>query len=109
MPTDIPASVFDRLKRHAKATGKDFNLLLERYAAERFLYRLSRTPYVNAFLLKGAMLFAVWEDEPHRPTRDIDLLGLGERTADAMLWVFQVVACGRTLAQYVMGSCCIAQ
>jgi hypothetical protein len=26
-------------------------------------------------VLKGAMLFRLWENQPHRPTRDLDLLG----------------------------------
>jgi hypothetical protein len=39
-------------------------------------------------MLKGATLFAVWEDEPHRPTRDIDLLGLGEDSAEPLRRAF---------------------
>ena len=55
-------------------SGESPNEVLLRYALERFLYRLAQSPHVDSFMLKGAMLFAVWEDKPHRPTRDIDLL-----------------------------------
>ena len=42
---------------------------------ERFLYRLSVSPSRNRFILKGALLFTVWDISPARTTRDIDLLG----------------------------------
>ena len=60
--------------------------LLDRYAVERLLYRLSESRHRDEFLLKGAMLFALWFDQPHRPTRDADFLGFGspdpQRLAD---------------------------
>ena len=64
-----------RLVQHAKATGIDPNVVLARYAAERFLYRLSRSRYADRFVLKGALLMLVWLGETIRPTRDADLLG----------------------------------
>ena len=48
-----------------------------RYAIERLLYRLSTSTYADRFLLKGAMLFVIWKETIHRPTRDLDLLGYG--------------------------------
>jgi hypothetical protein len=66
-----------RLLQHARASEQDYNRLLVRYAIERWLYRLSVSPYASQFLLKGALLFDLWFDEPHRPTRDADLLGFG--------------------------------
>jgi hypothetical protein len=66
------------LLNKAKARGEDFNLILTRYAIERFLYRLSLAPARDAFLLKGALLFDLWFDVPHRPTRDADFLGFGQ-------------------------------
>jgi hypothetical protein len=50
----------------AAKRGDDFNLLLLRYGIERLLFRLSRSPYADQFLLKGAMLFLVWDDKTHR-------------------------------------------
>lgn len=47
---------------------------MTRFALERFLYRLSRSPHADAFVLKGAALFVVWAGSDARPTRDVDLL-----------------------------------
>jgi predicted nucleotidyltransferase component of viral defense system len=70
------ASIRARLLNLAKERGEDFNLTLNRYAVERYLYRLSQSKWRDNFLLKGAMLFDLWFDEPHRPTRDADFLGI---------------------------------
>ncbi|MFA4966551.1 MAG: nucleotidyl transferase AbiEii/AbiGii toxin family protein [Thermoleophilia bacterium] len=90
-PTDVAASAFSRLKALTRSTGQDFNLTLTRFAGERFLYRLSRSQHAGSFMLKGATLFVVWEEEPHRPTRDIDLLGFGEDSAKRLREVFSEV------------------
>jgi hypothetical protein len=58
-----------------KKTGEDFQLLLTRYAIERLLFRLAASEHADQFVLKRAMLFALWTGEMHRPTRDVDLLG----------------------------------
>lgn len=71
------ASIRQRLLDRARARGEDFQLLLDRFAVERLLYRLSISSHRDLFLLKGAMLFALWFDQPHRPTRDADFLGFG--------------------------------
>jgi Nucleotidyl transferase AbiEii toxin, Type IV TA system len=72
--------------------GEDFNLLLLRYGIERLLFRLSQSPYADRFLLKGAMLFVVWDEKTHRPTRDVDLLGFGPSEKADLTRVFQEVA-----------------
>ncbi len=74
---NISASVKARLQNVAATRGEDFNLLLLRYGIERLLFRLSQSPHADRFLLKGAMLFVVWDEKTHRPTRDLDLLGFG--------------------------------
>lgn len=74
---NVAASVRARLLNRARETKQDFNLVLTRYAIERLLYRVSLSTHANNFLLKGALLFDLWFDIPHRPTRDIDLLGFG--------------------------------
>jgi len=74
----LPVSVQVRLARHARAIGVDPNLVLARFALERFLYRLSRSPHAERFVLKGALLMVVWLGETIRPTRDGDLLGFGD-------------------------------
>ena len=71
------ASIHARLLNGAKLRGEDFNHVFMRYAIERFLYRLSITPARKTYCLKGALLFSVWFDTPHRPTHDADFLVLG--------------------------------
>lgn len=75
LPKNIAASVRQRLLDKARETGRPFNELLQYFAMERFLYRLSRSPYANKFVLKGALMLMVWEAPLSRPTMDIDLLG----------------------------------
>lgn len=67
------------------------DLLLTRYALERLLHRLSLSPHRERFVLKGAMLLTTWFDEPHRATRDVDLLGFGDPSHDALLDTFREV------------------
>lgn len=82
-PNNLAHSVFQRLLNYAKENGEDFNRLLSRYAMERFLYRLSKSEHSNKFVLKGALLFMVWEPNyDRRSTKDIDLLGFTENSLD---------------------------
>jgi hypothetical protein len=74
---NLAASVRDRLLNKARAEKLDYNLLLTRYALERMIYRLSISAERDRFLLKGALLFDLWFDVPHRPTHDADFLGFG--------------------------------
>lgn len=79
------ASVRRRLLNLSSSRGADYNALLTQYAIERFLYRLSKSTLADKFVLKGAMLFRVWAVDLHRPTKDLDLLGYGEPTPDAVV------------------------
>jgi predicted nucleotidyltransferase component of viral defense system len=90
-PVDLAASVHRRLLNISLAMGDSFNLLLSRYAIERLLYRLSVSPYANQFVLKGALLFLVWQMPDHRPTRDLDLLGYGDDSAERLRTVFHAL------------------
>jgi predicted nucleotidyltransferase component of viral defense system len=65
----------------AQSKGEDYQRVLSRYAIERFLYRLGRSPYRDKFALKGATLFTLWTGHTHRPTKDLDLLGRGSSSA----------------------------
>lgn len=91
MSRNLAASIRARLKNHADAAGEDFNLTLTRYGLERLLYRLSVSPHAGRFLLKGALLFALWYDQPHRPTRDADLLAFGSDAVDSMVDTFREI------------------
>ncbi len=85
MSRNLPASIRARLKNVADARKQDFNLVLTHYGLERLLYRLSVSPHANSFLLKGALLFSLWYDIPHRPTRDADLLGFGSSDVNSVV------------------------
>jgi predicted nucleotidyltransferase component of viral defense system len=75
---NLAASVRQRLLNLSRERREDFNLMLVRYAIERFLFRLSESSVGDQFVLKGATLFAVWSGQLHRPTQDVDLLGYGD-------------------------------
>jgi hypothetical protein len=92
MSNNLPASILARLLTLAKTRGDDYSLLLNRFALERLLCRLSLCAHADRFLLKGALLFALWYDEPHRPTRDADLLGFGPDDADNLISTFRDIA-----------------
>ncbi len=80
------ASVRQRLLNRARNDQRPFNELLQYYAMERFLYRLSRSGHADKFILKGAMMLRVWQSPELRPTMDIDFLGRtsNEETAIAI-------------------------
>jgi len=84
----LAQSVHTRLRNYAHQTKEDFNLVLSRYASERFLYRLSKSQHADRFILKGASLFLIWMNRMHRPTHDIDLLGFGKIDAEELRNIF---------------------
>lgn len=83
-PCDVGAAVRAHLQRISRERGEDHQNVLLRYANERFLFRLSQSTHASQFVLKGAALFTIWNGNPHRATRDIDLLGFGEPGAQAV-------------------------
>ena len=88
---NIGASVRARLLQVSKTSGQTFDLVLTRFALERLLFRLSQSPHADRFVLKGAMLMMSWFDDPHRGTRDLDLLGFGDPGAEPMLATFREI------------------
>ncbi len=93
---DVPASVRQRLLNLARGQGVDFEGVLQRYAVERFLYRLSASDEVDRFTLKGAALLRMWTGQELRPTRDVDFLARGPRDEAAI----------RTALRDVCGTAC---
>lgn len=73
---NVTDSVRARLLKIAKATERNFNAVLLQYFQERLLYRLSISPYKDQFILKGALLFLVYNIPAIRPTKDIDFLSM---------------------------------
>ena len=92
MTANLSASALARLLELAKQRGDNYNLLLNRFALERLLCRVAASPHADRFLLKGALLFSLWYDQPHRPTRDADLLGFGPDDADSVVVTFRDIA-----------------
>lgn len=90
-PTNTAASIRQRLLNISREHGEEFQLVLIRYALERLLYRLTRSPHKDQFLLKGAMLFQLWTHEPHRSTLDLDLLGKGNDAVARFESIFREV------------------
>jgi hypothetical protein len=86
------ASVRQRLLNHAKANGRPFAEVLQYYAMERFLYRLSVSPHVEAFTLKGALLLTAWQAPISRPTMDIDLLGRTDNAVDMIVTLMRDIS-----------------
>jgi predicted nucleotidyltransferase component of viral defense system len=86
---NMAASVRSRLTTLAHAQGEEPEYVLTRYALERLLYRLGTSPHAGAFILKGALLFALWDGRPHRATRDLDLLGFGQPDVGRIEQVFR--------------------
>lgn len=91
MSRNIAASIRARLKQQADAKKQDFNLTLTHYGLERLLYRLSISAHAPNYLLKGALLFSLWYDQPHRPTRDADLLGFGPDDVESAVNAFREI------------------
>jgi hypothetical protein len=82
-PANLAASVKARLQNKARESRQRYNDLLQLYCMERFLYRLSKSPHAEKFVLKGALLFMIWKpDYERRTTMDIDLLGFTENTLE---------------------------
>ncbi len=88
---NVSASVRQRLLNLARARGEDFQHVLVRYAIERLLYRISRSSQGHRFVLKGAVLFSLWSDSPHRATRDLDLWSHGDNSVRSLEESFQEI------------------
>lgn len=83
-PKNIAASVHQRLLNIAKESRRPFNEVFQYYAMERFLYRLSMSEHSQDFVLKGALLFRIWDIPDTRATRDIDFLAFTDNTPERL-------------------------
>jgi len=92
-PKNIVASIHQRLHNKAQETDRPFGEILQYFAIERFLYRLSVSRHADSFVLKGALMLPIWSRALSRPTVGIDLLG---RTANRVEAIADVVGevCG---------------
>jgi predicted nucleotidyltransferase component of viral defense system len=81
---NLELSVLHSLKELSQKRNEDYQLILTRYAIERFLYRLSCSKHQSRFILKGAMLLFAHTKSGYRPTRDLDLLGFGAESESSL-------------------------
>lgn len=88
---DQATSIRQRLLNLARAHKEDFLFTLTRFGIERLMYRLSKSKYTNNFVLKGATLYMVWSDKMYIPTRDLDLLAIGESSLEKIVDIFRDV------------------
>jgi hypothetical protein len=72
---NIGASVRHRLLNNARETGRPFSELLQYFAMERFLYRLSKSEYTDKFALMSAWMLAVWTAPLFDLRMDLDRFG----------------------------------
>lgn len=86
---NISASVEKRLLNLSRQSGEDFQYVLMRYGLERLMYRLSRSIYAKEFVVKGAMLLRVWTGEQYRPTKDLDLLAILDKSPEELDQIFR--------------------
>lgn len=88
---NVAASVHQRLLNVARETGRPFNEVLQYFAMERLLYRLSCSGHKDSFVLKGALLFRVWDVPDSRATRDIDFLAFLDNSPENLAAIFREV------------------
>jgi predicted nucleotidyltransferase component of viral defense system len=81
---NLTASIRARLQNKAKETDRSFSEILQYYGMERFLYRFSQSQYAEKFILKGALMFTVWEIPERRTTLDIDFSAEYDNHVDAI-------------------------
>ena len=86
---NVAASVRQRLKNVARETDRPFDEVLQYFAMERFLHRLSISKHADSFVLKGALLFRVWQAPESRATRDIDFLAYLNNAPDHLASVLR--------------------
>lgn len=75
---NVVASVLGKLRNSLKSGGVPFQHVLQQYAMERFLYRVSKSQHAQGVLLKGALLLRTIGIPSTRPTMDIDMLRKGK-------------------------------
>lgn len=83
--SDTAASVRQRLRNKSQEENRPFDEVVQYYAMERFLYRLSKSRHADRFTLKGALMLVVWRAPVTRPTVDIDLLGNMENSVETVV------------------------
>ena len=82
---NIVASVLAKLRNTSRSSGAPFQQILQQYAMERFLYRISKSRHAQSVILKGALLLKTIGIPNARPTMDIDMLRKGKADQASLL------------------------
>jgi hypothetical protein len=90
-PLNVAASIRQRLLNRARRDHRPFNELLQYYAMERFLYRLSKSAHGQRFILKGALMLRAWRSPEFRTTMDIDMLGRTSNEVESIIAQIQEI------------------
>lgn len=88
---NLEASIRQRLQDKARAENRPFDGILQYYANERFLYRLSQSRYAQLFVLKGAFGLLGFDLTQPRPTKDLDFLAHTANDLDHVVQIFREV------------------
>lgn len=88
---NIAHSILARLSHLRRERQEDYQIILTRFAFERFLCRLEKSEYSERFILKGAFLFTLWTKQYYRPTRDIDFLADTSNQPDVIRQIFKEI------------------
>lgn len=91
MSRGLAQSINQRLVNRSVALGRSHGEVLQHFGLERFLYRLSLSPYRDRFVLKGGLMLHVWQEQASRFSRDIDLLGFGAGSPEAVAEIMREV------------------
>lgn len=93
LPKNITESVRQRILNQSRADKRPFMELLQYYAMERFLYRLTQSSHAQSYVLKGALMLRAWKSPAFRPTMDIDMLGItGNDEANIVAQIRDILA-----------------
>jgi hypothetical protein len=88
---NVTASVLAKLRNNSKSSGAPFQQVLQLYAMERFLYRISQSGYAHSVILKGALLLKTIGIPSARPTVDIDMLRKGKADHASLVALIKTV------------------
>ena len=89
-PRNASESVRQRLLNRSRSERRPFNELLQYFAMERFLYRLSQSAHAQRFVLKGALMLRVWGSPEFR--QDHVPASFGEIMASVSRFLWPIVA-----------------
>lgn len=90
-PQNVTASRQQLIMNQSRQMNVPYEMLLRRYAFDRFLKRLTMSEYERNLILKGALALNAYTETGSRPSKDIDFLG-ANLTAEKILPIISEIA-----------------